>query len=131
MSAGRTLAIMVLALGLAAVFNAGRQAERASQQPLGASRDRALAIWEPIDAVASPLGLEAPRSVLEVVRYGHTVTNGSTGVRPVARSTSQPAAGPGRRTVPQRRRPQEATARRTRPSLVTPASPHRPRPPPP
>ncbi len=74
MSAGRTLVVMVLALGLAAVFNAGRQAERASQQPLGPGRDRALAIWEPIDAVASPVGLEAPRSLFEVVRYGHTVT---------------------------------------------------------
>ncbi len=75
MSAGRTLGVVVLALILAAIFNAGRQAERASQQPLGPDRDRALAIWEPIDAVASPLGLEGPRSLLEVVRYGHTVTN--------------------------------------------------------
>ncbi len=77
MSAGRTLVIIVMALGLAAIFNAGRQAERASQQPLGPDRDRALAIWEPIDAIASPLGLEAPRSILEVVRYGHTVTGSS------------------------------------------------------
>ncbi len=74
MSAGRTLGVIVLALGLAAIFNAGRQAERASQQPLGPDRDRALSIWEPIDAVASPIGLEAPRSIFEVVRYGNTVT---------------------------------------------------------
>lgn len=75
MSAGQTLVLLVVALGLGAVFNAGRQAERASQQPLGADRDRALAMWEPIDAIAAPLGLEAPRSVLEIVRHGEVVTN--------------------------------------------------------
>lgn len=75
MSAGQTLLLIVVVLGLSAVFNAGRQAERASQQPLGPDRDRALAIWEPIDAIAAPIGLEAPRSALEIVRYGEVVTN--------------------------------------------------------
>lgn len=70
MSAASVFAVMVLALGLAAIFNSGRQEERASQQPFGPARDRALQVWGPIDAVADPLGLQAPRQLFDVIRYG-------------------------------------------------------------
>jgi hypothetical protein len=50
------------------VLNAGRQEERASQQPIGPARDRALAWWGPLDAVTEPVGLQGPRAMLDGLR---------------------------------------------------------------
>lgn len=70
MSAGRVLAVVVLTLVLAALFNAGRQQERASQQPLGPDRDRALALWGPTDAATDAIGLQGPRHLFDAIRAG-------------------------------------------------------------
>jgi lysophospholipase L1-like esterase len=50
--AGRILATMVAALSLAALVNADALVERAESKPLGAGRDRSLAIWHPVQDVA-------------------------------------------------------------------------------
>ena len=52
MPAGRILAAMVLSFGLAALVNADALVQRAEAKPLGAARDRSLAIWHPIQDVA-------------------------------------------------------------------------------
>ncbi len=97
MSAGRALVLIVLTLVLAAVFNSGRQAERASQRPLGADRDRALAVWEPIDAVAGPLGLQAPRSLFDTIRDGGESSDDGESVIDVAATAPGTTTG----TVPE------------------------------
>lgn len=51
--AGRILAIMLAALSLAALVNADALVDRAESKPLGASRDRSLAIWHPVQDVAN------------------------------------------------------------------------------
>ena len=43
---------MVVALGLAALVNADALVERAERKPLGAGRDRSLAIWHPVQDIA-------------------------------------------------------------------------------
>jgi len=50
--AGRILATMVAALGLAALVNADALVERAESKPLGPGRDRSLAIWHPVQDIA-------------------------------------------------------------------------------
>ena len=51
--AGRVLFTMVVALGLAALVNADALVHRAESKPLGASRDRSLMIWHPVQDVAN------------------------------------------------------------------------------
>lgn len=62
-SAGRVLAIVVAALGLAALVNADALVERAERKPLGAGRDRSLAIWHPVQDVAHVLQLHRVRTL--------------------------------------------------------------------
>ena len=52
-SAGQVLVVMLVALGLAALVNADALVERAESKPLGAARDRSLAIWHPVQDVAN------------------------------------------------------------------------------
>jgi uncharacterized protein len=47
-SAGQVLAVMAVGLVLAALVNADALVERAESKPFGRARDRALAIWHPV-----------------------------------------------------------------------------------
>ncbi len=67
-SAGRTLLVVLGALVLAALFNAGTQLERAERSPLGADRDRKIAIWEPLADLTGAIGLQLPRDAIQAVR---------------------------------------------------------------
>jgi len=64
-SAGQVFVVMMGALLIGAVLNAEAMVQRASTQELGWSRDLSLMVWEPVESVASALGLTAPRSVLD------------------------------------------------------------------
>ncbi len=63
--AGVVLAIMVGALVAAAVLDAPRLLADSEAKPLGAARDRWLSVWEPVDAVASAIGIAAAHDAVD------------------------------------------------------------------
>jgi hypothetical protein len=63
--AGRVLVVMVVALLLAMLVNADALVERAENRPPGAQRDRALAIWHPVQDVSHVLQLHRLRDLAE------------------------------------------------------------------
>jgi hypothetical protein len=63
--AGRALVVMVAALVLAMLVNADALVARAEQQPLGPKRDRALAVWHPVQDVSHVLQLHRVRQVAD------------------------------------------------------------------
>ena len=94
---------MLAALGLAALVNADALLERAERKPLGTGRDRSLAIWHPVQDVASVTQLTRVRDLGDwlvgdedeggegvPVAAGPTTTVPPDAVRPTIRP---PAAG--------------------------------------
>jgi hypothetical protein len=65
MPAGRVLVIMVAGLVLAMLVNADALVERAERRPPGGDRDRALAVWEPVQDVSHALQLHRIRQVAD------------------------------------------------------------------
>jgi hypothetical protein len=63
--AGRALVVMVAALLLAMLVNADVLVARAEQQPLGPKRDRALAVWRPVQDVSHVLQLHRVRQLAD------------------------------------------------------------------
>ncbi len=61
--AGQVLAVIVAGLALAALVNADALVERAERKPLGAGRDRSLAIWHPVQDVGHVLQLHRVRDL--------------------------------------------------------------------
>ena len=68
--AGRVLVVMVAALVLAMLVNADALVERAERKPLGAERDRSLAIWHPVQDVSHVLQLYRVRQVADWLAGG-------------------------------------------------------------
>ena len=66
-SAGRILAVMLVTFAGAALVNADAMVERAERKPLGDDRDRALAIWHPVQDVAHVLQLDHLRTFADDV----------------------------------------------------------------
>ena len=85
-SAGRVFAVMVLALGLAALVNADAMVRRAEQKPLGDDRDRALAMWHPVQDVAHVLQLHRLRDVADTLA-GDDGSRGAASLVPAAAPT--------------------------------------------
>jgi hypothetical protein len=65
--AGRVLVVMVAALVLAMLVNADALVARAERKPPGRERDRALAIWHPVQDVSHVLQLYRVRQVADWV----------------------------------------------------------------
>lgn len=65
--AGRILVVMILALVLAVLVNADDLVARAERRPLGPARDRALAIWHPVQDVSHVLQLYRVRHLADWV----------------------------------------------------------------
>jgi hypothetical protein len=65
--AGRVLVVMVAALVLAMFLNADALVERAERKPLGRERDRALAVWHPVQDVSHALQLHRVRQFADWV----------------------------------------------------------------
>jgi uncharacterized protein len=65
--AGRVLVVMVLSLVLAVLINADELVARAERRPLGPSRDRALAIWHPVQDVSHAVQLYRVRQLADWV----------------------------------------------------------------
>lgn len=61
LAAGQVLLGGLLGLGVAILLNAQILLRDAQQKPFGTSRDVSVAVWEPVEGVASALGLTAPR----------------------------------------------------------------------
>ncbi len=66
--AGTVFVVLVLTLVTAGLLNAEAMLHRARTSPLGADRDAALAVWEPVERAASSVGLTLPRAGLEAVQ---------------------------------------------------------------
>lgn len=65
--AGRVLVVMVAALVLAMLVNADVLVERAERRPPGPDRDRALAVWHPVQDVSHVLQLHRIRQAADRV----------------------------------------------------------------
>jgi hypothetical protein len=65
--AGRALVVMVVALVLAMLVNADALVERAERRPPGPQRDRALAVWHPVQDVSHALQLHRIRELADRV----------------------------------------------------------------
>lgn len=63
--AGRALVIMVAALVLAMLVNADALVDQAERRPPGPARDRALAVWHPVQDISHALQLHRVRQVAE------------------------------------------------------------------
>ncbi|HEX6421435.1 MAG TPA: hypothetical protein VFZ77_23230 [Acidimicrobiales bacterium] len=63
--AGRVLVVVVLGLLLAMLVNADALVERAERRPPGPARDRALAIWHPVQDVSHALQLHRVRDLAD------------------------------------------------------------------
>jgi lysophospholipase L1-like esterase len=63
--AGRALVVMVVALVLAMLVNADALVERAERRPTGPQRDRALAVWHPVQDVSHALQLHRIRELAD------------------------------------------------------------------
>ncbi len=61
MPAGKVLLAGALALALAIVLNSQQLLREAQQKPFGWERDVAVAVWEPVEGVASSAGAHLPR----------------------------------------------------------------------
>lgn len=59
--AGKVLLSGMMGLVLAMLLNAGALLRDAEQKPFGSARDLSVAVWEPVEAVSSALGLTKPR----------------------------------------------------------------------
>ena len=85
-SAGRILAVMLVTFAGAALVNSDAMVERAERKPLGDDRDRALAIWHPVQDVAHVLQLDHLRTVADDIA-------GDDGSEPGAPTTTVPPDG--------------------------------------
>lgn len=89
--AGRILSTIVISLCLAAVVNADALVKRAEAKPLGAGRDRSLALWHPVQDLAHITQLYRLRDLGD--RLVGNEDRGGAGV-PVAGSPTDAADGP-------------------------------------
>ena len=80
--AGNVFAVMAAALALATLLNAETLLGSAEAAELGPRRDVALAVWQPVERVASVLGLTLPRRGLDGLRQADQT--GIAGTRTVA-----------------------------------------------
>jgi hypothetical protein len=87
--AGRVLVVMVLTLVLAVLVNADDLVARAERRPFGPARDRALAIWHPVQDVSHVLQLYRVRQLADWV-----AGNGDHGGSEPATPSPEAAPGP-------------------------------------
>ncbi|HET6949524.1 MAG TPA: DUF459 domain-containing protein [Acidimicrobiales bacterium] len=94
--AGRVLVVMVTALVLAMLVNADALVARAERRPAGPGRDRALAVWHPVQDVSHVLQLHRIRRLGDMLvgDDGTDRTDGTDagGTGAAAPSPSQPRA---------------------------------------
>jgi hypothetical protein len=101
--AAQVLAVMVLALGLAALVNADALVERAERKPIGAGRDRSLALWHPVQDISHVLQLHRLRLLADDV-----AGDDNDATSPVGSATASDPSTP--TTVPTRPELRQATA---------------------
>ncbi len=66
MPAGRVLAVMLIALGIAALFNSEAIVRAGEGMQQGTTRDIVLSVARPLDDVAGTIGLHLPREGLDL-----------------------------------------------------------------
>jgi uncharacterized protein len=92
MPAGRVLVILVVALLLAALINADALVAKAEQEPLGPKRDRALAVWHPVQDVSHVLQLYRVRQLADWAAGNDHAHRGGSAAPEAAPSTKAPAS---------------------------------------
>jgi hypothetical protein len=100
MAAYQVLLVMLLALGLGALFNADRMVQRAEAKPFGDSwRPYSVAIWKSVRSVSHVTGLNLPRKELDqaIGRKKSSLDNLDVS-QIVARQASQSGGGPSHRS---------------------------------
>jgi hypothetical protein len=94
--AGRVLVVLVAALVLAMLVNADVLVRQAEQQPIGPGRDRALAVWHPVQDVSHVLQLYRIRQLADwAAGNGHDHRGGSVVPSAGGPTTAPGATGPG------------------------------------
>lgn len=66
MPAGRVLGVILIALGIAALFNSGAIVRAGESMQPGTTRDVVLSVGRPLDDVAGAIGLHLPREGLDL-----------------------------------------------------------------
>ena len=85
--------VLVASLALAALVNADALVERAERKPLGAGRDRSLAIWHPVQDIAHITQLHR-------LRGSRRLASAATRIAAATRAAPSPDDAPGRRPAP-------------------------------
>jgi uncharacterized protein len=108
MPAGRVLGVMLIALGIAALFNSEAIVRAGESMQPGTTRDIVLSVGRPLDDVAGAVGLHLPREGLDLAfgqedktGEGTELEEGSTAI------LRRRGAGQGRRQAPAFRPPTE------------------------
>src|SRR3954447_10701132 len=65
MPAGRVLGVILIALGIAALFNSAAMVRAGESMKRGSTRDIVLSVAHPLDDVAGAVGLHLPRDGLD------------------------------------------------------------------
>lgn len=102
MSIRQVLTTMLLALAIGALLNADALESAASTKEFGPARDRALAVWGPVQRLSGKVALNRPRQMIEsaIGRGEDADTDVVDDVEPVVAGTSEqstrtaPALGP-------------------------------------
>jgi hypothetical protein len=107
--AGRALVIIVAALVLAMLVNADALVARAERQPPGRARDRALAVWHPVQDVSHALQLHRIRQLADRM-VGDDGDDDEGPAAPSTRDTRRGPAGDGAREATMPTSPQAGGA---------------------
>lgn len=92
MPAAKVLVVMIVTLVLAALVNADAMVQRAERKPLGAGRDRSLAVWHVVASVSHVLQVSRVRGLADAMA-GDDGTNRSSAGPPSSIETG-PAVKP-------------------------------------
>ena len=92
----RVIALVMLTLALAAIFNANSLVHRSETKPYGANRDVWLSIWRPVQRLSHAFYLDQPRALVDAAT-GHDAGAGASFDFP---SLADPALASGPEAAP-------------------------------
>jgi hypothetical protein len=98
--AAKVVVIMVATLVLAALVNADAMVQRAERKPLGASRDRSLAVWHVVASVSHVLQISRVRDLADAMAGDDGSSSTSAAAPPTSVDTGPPVKPTVRQPTP-------------------------------
>ena len=105
MPAGRVLGVVLIALGIAALFNSEAIVRAGEGMQQGTTRDIVLSVGRPLDDVAGAVGLHLPRKGLDLAFGQEDKTGSGTQLESGSTAILRRGAGQERRQAPSFRQP--------------------------